>query len=114
MGNFIWALRPGRLLAGEESTSRRRVLCLRRTVRCSIASKAIPPSMLCLAPRFFEEWSVRLAGWIAAGTNCFFMVHCPNDAYSPPLARQCNALMVARMGAATLPAWPVPQLALDW
>ena len=64
--------------------------------------------------RFFEEWSVRLAGWIAAGTNFFFMVHCPNDAYSPPLARQFNALMVARMGAATLPAWPVPQLALDW
>lgn len=63
---------------------------------------------------FLEEWSLRLTKWLASGTDCFLMVHCPNDLYSPPLARQFNALMVAQRGVPALPPWPVPQLSLDW
>ena len=69
---------------------------------------------------FMHEWSARIAAWLAAGTHCHFMVHCPNDLHSPELARLFHELIAPLIGAPPLPAFPAgpasprAQLSLDW
>ncbi len=55
---------------------------------------------------FLREWAERVHGWLDAGIEVYFFVHCPDDFYSPDTARRFHRLLVER-GA------PVPPLLWD-
>ena len=66
---------------------------------------------------FMAQWRDVVAAWVTAGTDCFFMVHCPNDLHSPQLARAFHELIAPQLGLPALPPWPTTggaQQALDW
>jgi len=55
---------------------------------------------------YLEEWAERVHGWLDAGVDVWFFVHCPVEDHSPGAARLFQSLLEAR-GA------PVPRLAWD-
>jgi len=62
--------------------------------------------------RYIAEWAKRIARALAAGCQCFMMIHCPNNLHCPPLALQFhNQLRKCRSNTelAPLKSWPVPQ-----
>lgn len=62
---------------------------------------------------WLDAWSVRVAGYLAAGVTTYMMIHCPNNLHCPPLAREFHAMLAARVpGLSVLPHWPVPQPSL--
>jgi len=56
--------------------------------------------------RYLTEWAERVHGWLDAGINTWFFVHCPIEDHSPDNLRRFHQLLVAR-GA------PVPPLPWD-
>lgn len=62
--------------------------------------------------RWIDDWAARAARLIAAGTELYLMVHCPNNDLCPTFAARLHERLRARVGAASLPplpSWPVPQ-----
>ena len=45
---------------------------------------------------FFGEWAQRVIGWLNAGRDVYFCVHCPVERYSPPLARAFYRLVQSK------------------
>lgn len=55
---------------------------------------------------FLHEWAERVHRWLEQGVEVYFFVHCPDDFFSPAMARRFHQLLVER-GA------PVPPLLWD-
>lgn len=66
------------------------------------------------------EWAAALTSWLRPGNEVHFIVHCPNDAHCPPLARALHGPLAAAartagaQGPAALPAWPLEQLGFSF
>lgn len=59
---------------------------------------------------WIDEWVGRAATWLAAGTELWMQIHCPNNLHCPPLALEFHARLQQRLSdIGSLPAWPVPQ-----
>lgn len=59
---------------------------------------------------YIERWASRIAAHIAAGVDCWFMVHCPNNLHCPAYAASFHDALRSRIATlAPLPDWPVPQ-----
>jgi uncharacterized protein YecE (DUF72 family) len=52
---------------------------------------------------FLDEWTERIAGWLATGTDVYLFVHCPVEERSPAIARAFHRRLVARAGVPPLP-----------
>lgn len=67
---------------------------------------------------YLQAWATHLAGWLAAddGREVHVMVHCPNDAHCPPLARAMHETLRASLAEvcplAPLPEWPAKSAAV--
>jgi len=57
---------------------------------------------------YLEEWSDRVADWLAAGTRVYFFVHCPQEVYSPAIARRFYRQLAARTTARQIELPPLP------
>lgn len=53
-----------------------------------------------------ETWLQVLIDWIREGREPYFFVHCPNDFYSPPLARRLHRELSQDVEVGTMPTWP--------
>jgi len=53
-----------------------------------------------------EAWAATLAAWIRAGREPYLLVHCPDNARVPALARRAHALLAKHAQVGELPDWP--------
>lgn len=58
---------------------------------------------------YVEEWLSRCEGYLAAGHEVYFMMHCPNNQHCPAFAEDFHRLLGRRAGLPELPPWPVPR-----
>ncbi len=59
---------------------------------------------------YVDQWVERVAGYLTAGHDVYFMMHCPNNFHCPAFAAEFHSALHARCAGLTqLPPWPLPQ-----
>lgn len=58
--------------------------------------------------RYLEAWAERIDAWLADGTTVYFFVHCPQEQYSPGIARRFQSMLEER--GADVPVLPWNEL----
>ena len=58
---------------------------------------------------YVEEWLTRMTQYLAAGYDCYFMMHCPNNQRCPAFAEEFHNALRTRCSLAPLPPWPMPR-----
>jgi uncharacterized protein YecE (DUF72 family) len=55
---------------------------------------------------WLQRWARTLDEWLVAGRTPFLMMHCPNNAHSPALARRAHELLRSQSDVGSMPGWP--------
>ncbi len=53
-----------------------------------------------------ETWSEVLRNWLSAGRTPYMFIHCPDNTYAPPFARDFHSQLKAVADVGDMPNWP--------